>query len=258
MPSLLLRRAVRWPCGPLLGLAGLLVAACAAPPPAAEPAAPKRPLQDSAPVSPPPGLADLPDPVTRADPKTLRGNVPYSVFGKQYAVLETPAGYDAEGLASWYGVKFHANETTSGEVYDMYQLTAAHRSLPIPTYVRVTNLDNGKVTKVRVNDRGPFHPERIIDLSYAAAVKLGFEDKGTARVRVQALSYFVHTGSLPSLDQARALREELTTHTAAAASVVGAGDAYRVQVGPLASRWDAERLQAVLAFRESGAEIVEN
>ena len=258
MPVALPLRDVLRRCWPILGLAALLLTACAAPPPVAEPAAPKRPQRDAAPLKPPPGLADLPDPVTRADPRTTRGNVPYSVFGKQYAVLETPAGYDAEGLASWYGVKFHANETTSGEVYDMYQLTAAHRSLPIPTYVRVTNLDNGKVTKVRVNDRGPFHPERIIDLSYAAAVKLGFEDRGTARVRVQALTYFVHTQALPSFAEATTLREELTAHTADQVAVVGGGDVYRVRIGPLASRWDAERVQAVLAFRESSAEIVEN
>jgi rare lipoprotein A len=109
------------------------------------------------------------------------------VFGKQYRVMPTAAGYREQGTASWYGVKFHGRPTSSGERYDMYRLTAAHKSLPIPTYVRVTNLDNQKSTVVRVNDRGPFHEHRIIDLSYAGAVKLGFADRGTARVLVEVV-----------------------------------------------------------------------
>ena len=135
-------------------------------------------IKDSAPAAPPPGLATLPDPVVRNDPKSRRGNNPYVVFGQHYQVMDTAAGYDQVGGASWYGTKFHGRTTSSGEPYDMYELTAAHRSLPIPTYVRVTNLHNGKSSIVRVNDRGPFHPNRIIDLSFAAAVKLGFRTKG--------------------------------------------------------------------------------
>lgn len=143
---------------------------------------------DRAPKRAPKGLANLPDPVPRNEPKSRYGNhSPYVVFGKQYRVLASADGYREAGIASWYGAKFHGRPTSSGEPYDMYRLTAAHKSLPVPTYVRVTNLDNGKSSIVRVNDRGPFHERRIIDLSYAAAVKLGFEDRGTARVLVEVV-----------------------------------------------------------------------
>src|SRR5262249_32689194 len=112
---------------------------------------------------------------------------PYSVLGKTYYVMPDAASYREYGKASWYGTKFQGQPTSSGEPYDMYKLTAAHRNLPIPSYVRVTNLDNHKSAIVRVNDRGPFHSERLIDLSYAGAVKLGFADVGTARVMVEVV-----------------------------------------------------------------------
>ena len=111
----------------------------------------------------------------------------YEVRGVRYRVLETSTGYEEEGLASWYGEEFQGRRTSSGEPYDMYRMTAAHRSLPLPTYVEVTNLENGRRIVVRVNDRGPFHPDRIIDLSFVAARRLGFTGAGTARVRVRAL-----------------------------------------------------------------------
>ena len=110
---------------------------------------------------------------------------PYEVLGKTYYVLPNPGRYREYGTASWYGAKFHGRLTSSGEPYDMYQLTAAHRSLPIPCYLRVTNLENQRSAIVRVNDRGPFHSERLIDLSYAAAVKLGFADRGVTRVMLE-------------------------------------------------------------------------
>ncbi len=111
----------------------------------------------------------------------------YEVDGITYRVLESSVGYEAEGMASWYGEEFQGRRTSSGEPYDMYAMTAAHRTLPIPTYVEVTNLENGRTAVVRVNDRGPFHADRIIDLSYAAARKLGIVGPGTAHVRVRAL-----------------------------------------------------------------------
>ncbi|MCJ8313283.1 MAG: septal ring lytic transglycosylase RlpA family protein, partial [Saccharospirillaceae bacterium] len=104
-----------------------------------------------------------------------------------YKVLKSSDGYSATGIASWYGAKFHNHKTSNGETYDMYQLSAAHRSLPLPAYLKVTNLDNNKTVIVRVNDRGPFHEERLIDLSYAAAVKLDFINNGTARVKIEAI-----------------------------------------------------------------------
>jgi rare lipoprotein A len=117
-----------------------------------------------------------------------RGNKsPYTVFGKSYTVMPESLGYLEIGIASWYGKKFHGRLTSNGEIYDMYGLTAAHKALPLPTYVKVTNLDNRLHTILKVNDRGPFHEDRVIDLSYQAALELGFADKGTAPVVVEAL-----------------------------------------------------------------------
>lgn len=117
-----------------------------------------------------------------------RGNKsPYEVFGKTYHVMPSSLGYLEIGIASWYGKKFQGRLTSNGETFNMYAMSAAHKSLPLPTMVRVTNLDNGKRVIVRVNDRGPFHDDRLIDLSYETALKLGFADKGTAPVVVEAV-----------------------------------------------------------------------
>lgn len=135
-----------------------------------------------------PDAASIPDAVVRAEPKSRYGNPSsYVVFGRRYHVLDSAHGYLEQGVASWYGKKFHGKRTSSGETYDMHKMTAAHKSLPLPTYVRVTNLENDRQAVVRVNDRGPFHDDRLIDLSYAAAVKLGLDRSGTARVEVAAL-----------------------------------------------------------------------
>ena len=126
----------------------------------------------------------VPEPVVR----TIAGNrSPYTVLGKSYFVLPSEEGYSERGIASWYGEKFHGHKTSNGEVFDMYQVSAAHKSLPIPSFLRVTNLDNNRSIIVRVNDRGPFHGNRIIDLSYAAALKLGYADIGTARVQLDSI-----------------------------------------------------------------------
>ena len=135
-----------------------------------------------------PDVDAIPEPEVRAEPRSRAGNKSYSVLGKRYHVLDSAHGYAEEGLASYYGKKFHGRHTSNQEVYDMYAFTAAHKSLPLPSFARVTNLDNGRSVVVRVNDRGPFHAGRVIDLSYAAAVKLGYRDRGTARVRVEALT----------------------------------------------------------------------
>ena len=126
----------------------------------------------------------VPEPVVR----TIAGNrSPYTVLGKSYFVLPSEEGYSERGTASWYGEKFHGHKTSNGEVFDMYQVSAAHKSLPIPSFLRVTNLDNIRSIIFRVNDRGPYHGNRIIDLSYAAALKLGYADIGTARVQLDAI-----------------------------------------------------------------------
>lgn len=133
-------------------------------------------------------VSHIPDAVPRREPRTAAGNKsPYRVLGKTYQVLPSADAYRERGFASWYGQKFHGRRTSNGEVYDMYGMTAAHKSLPIPTFVQVTNVKNGKAVIVRINDRGPFHGDRIIDLTYAAAKKLGFVDQGTAEVEVVAI-----------------------------------------------------------------------
>ena len=133
-------------------------------------------------------LANVPDAIPRPEPRTAAGNKsPYTVLGKTYRVRPVPPGSRERGLGSWYGTKFHGRKTSLGEPYDVYTMTAAHKTLPLPSYVRVTNLENGKRVVVRVNDRGPFHEGRIIDLSYAAAYRLGYSDTGTALVELEVL-----------------------------------------------------------------------
>ncbi len=148
-----------------------------------------------------PGFSDDDSaPARKLDPSTISDAVPqaerrsrsgnpnsYVVLGKRYHVMSSSDGFNQRGIASWYGTKFHGRTTSSGETYDMYAMTAAHKSLPLPTYVEVTNLDNGRRTIVKVNDRGPFHQNRIIDLSYAAATKLGILGKGTGLVEIRAI-----------------------------------------------------------------------
>jgi len=174
----------------LVGLIGSLAACSAvAPPTPIPPSSSSRYSidQDRAPsrnIDPASILNVVPEPIAR----TMAGNrSPYSVLGKTYQVLPTEEGYRERGVASWYGEKFHGHKTSNGEVFDMYQVSAAHKSLPIPSFLQVTNLDNNRSIVVRVNDRGPFHGDRIVDLSYAAALKLGYADRGTARVELEAI-----------------------------------------------------------------------
>ncbi len=148
--------------------------------------------QDQAPGDGPPDQSfdpsSVPDAVPRKEPRSRYGNAAsYKVYGRTYHTLDTPIGYRDRGIASWYGRKFHGRLTSSREPYDMYAMSAAHRTLPLPSYVRVTHLGNGRSVVLRVNDRGPFHNNRIIDLSYAAAAKLDMLRKGTAPVEVETL-----------------------------------------------------------------------
>ena len=137
----------------------------------------------------PPDVTKVPDAEPRIEQPSRAGNRPnYEVWGKTYHVLPDATGYEKRGTASWYGEKFHGYATSNGEIYDMYKMSAAHRSLPLPTFARVTSLDNGRSVIVRVNDRGPFHSDREIDLSYAAAARLGFLENGTGSVKVEAIN----------------------------------------------------------------------
>lgn len=145
--------------------------------------------RDGAPRTSKSALMRVPDATPKPEKVTRAGNKnPYTVFGKTYYLLSQARGYKARGTASWYGTKFHGRRTANGEVYDMNAMTAAHKTLPIPCYVRVRNTSNNKTIVVRVNDRGPFHGDRLIDLSYAAAVRLGFADQGTAPVEIEVLT----------------------------------------------------------------------
>ncbi|MGK0441752.1 MAG: rare lipoprotein A [Pseudohongiellaceae bacterium] len=201
------------------------------------------------------------DAVPKNEPITKAGNrSPYKVLGKTYHLLPSVKGYVEEGIGSWYGTKFHGRSTSNGEVYSLYKATAAHKTLPIPCFVKVTNLENGKQIIVRVNDRGPFHEGRIIDLSYAAAIKLGYADKGTARVRVEAIDpaglsgevagqrYYLQAGSFKSLLSAQNLRDKLNQATGHAASVMTSDipGFYRVLLGPFVDYALVEQLDKQL------------
>jgi len=213
--------------------------------------------------------AEVADAVPRPDPILDSGNTsPYVIDGVAYQVLDSGAGYDEVGIASWYGTKFHGKRTANGETYDLYIATAAHRSLPIPTYARVTNVQNQRAVIVRVNDRGPFHPDRLIDLSYAAAVKLGFVDKGTARVRVQTLEIagvddrrgqdsgeyrYLQLGAFANVGAANDLRASIADLVGVPVEItpvdVGGQRLSRVRVGPVADGKELRALQAKLVSR---------
>src|SRR5690606_12775271 len=157
----------------------------------------------------PPDVTRIPDAVPRYEPRSQRGNPPfYEVFGRRYYVMNEAAGYRERGVASWYGTKFHGRMTSSGEPYDMYAMTAAHKTLPLPSYVRVTHRGNGGSIVLRVNDRGPCVGDRIIDLSYAAAVRLGMHKDGTAIVDVEALAPGTSAEAAAAAPDAAVLRPE--------------------------------------------------
>jgi rare lipoprotein A len=228
------------------------------PPPASAPGAP----------SGPPNIAAIPDAVPRYELRSHRGNPPfYDVQGKRYFVLAKADGYVERGVASWYGPTFHGVSTSMGEPYDMYAMTAAHKTLPLPAYARVTNLRNGKTVVVRINDRGPFVANRIIDLSYTAAAKLDMLREGTTLVEVRALTpaapdALTRTAELPPPDLyiqagafADAANAERLLARLQAAGLQGAAVApplvtksrlYRVRVGPVTSVAQFDELAARL------------
>lgn len=185
-------------------------------------------------------LSHIAEPVPVATQPGRRGNKsPYKVFGKSYHVMASGKGYIEEGIASWYGKKFHGYKTSNGEIYDMYRYSAAHKSLPLPIYARVTNLANGRQVLVRVNDRGPFHGNRLIDLSYAAAKKLDYLASGTARVRVEAYPF---TGSASTRSQSRHVERTANTYQSekSAGESSLASEAYFLQVGAFGDRQSAK------------------
>lgn len=244
-----------------------ILSACSTPP--------SRPTPNARPPAPPLDINAIPDAVPKPEPYTKRGNPPfYDVFGKRYYTLRTSNNFVERGLASWYGPNFHGKATSTGEVYDMYAMTAAHKTLPLPTYVRVTNLNNKRSIVVRINDRGPFVDDRIIDLSYTAAAKLDILGPGTAPVEIRALNppaqqvaplrvavpnkatpgtermTFVQVGAFRN----RATAEQTQSRIKSIADSVHiqsnsdhiSSAWYRVRVGPLATPDDTDRIVAEL------------
>jgi len=222
--------------------------------------------------NPPADLQERPDPIPRIEPIRAATSRPYSVLGRDYVPMTALAPYRERGLASWYGRKFHGMPTASGEIYDMYQMTAAHPTLPIPSYARVSNPRNGRSVIVRINDRGPFHDGRIIDLSYAAAVRLDKLMAGTVEVELELLlpdeiarlqrapqkpselaapvdGLFVQLGVYAQRANADAMRERLmqaSPEHAAHIEIVPRGNAFSVLVGPFLDPGDAALAQVQL------------
>lgn len=228
-----------------------------------------RPARDSAPGSASVAGAVPPDAVPRKEPRSRYGNGPiYEVYGVPYQVLPSSNGYHERGVASWYGQKFHGQPTSSREPYDMYAMTAAHKTLPLPTYVQVKNLRNNKVIVVRINDRGPFVDNRIIDLSYSAALKLDMIRDGTSLVEVTAMNVddppaytrpsaneettdatvFVQVGAFGDVENARRRYDQLRDSGIRAAFVHEDTShrqiLYRVRIGPIA---DVDQYDSLVA-----------
>lgn len=250
---------------PALSLLALLLAACVGPqtrPTAPTEPPPRRPPSQGEPAGEqggglyaphirdggpeiPPDVSGLPEPVPRAEPRARYGNhSPYVVLGRRYHVMNSAEGYVERGVASWYGTKFHGRPTSSFEPYDMYQFTAAHKTLPLPTYARVTNLENGRSITVRINDRGPFHADRLIDLSYAAAVKLGIHIRGTGPVEVRAIvPPGMHASTAPG--PAPTVPQGVPAVPAVTPILVEAGDVL-LQVGSFAEHANAAAVERQL------------
>jgi rare lipoprotein A len=216
------------------------------------------------------GCATTPREAPRDEPRARNGNPPfYEVNGRRYVVLETSAGYVEQGVASWYGPDFHGKRTATGEIYDMHAMTGAHPTLPLPAWVRVTNLQNGRSVEVRLNDRGPFSKNRIIDLSRAAAERLDMVRTGTAMVEVRSLTagtalpappsadrFYAQAGAFAEEDNALRLAARLRAAGVAGVSIgevrVDGRRLFRVRAGPVASVADFDVL--IEQLRAAGAE----
>ncbi len=201
-------------------------------------------------------MSEVKDVVPKWEPYSAGGNkTPYTVLGKTYHVLSTSNNFVEEGIASWYGHKFHGHLTSNGETYDMYAMSAAHKTLPIPSYVKVKNLDNGRTVVVRVNDRGPFHEGRIIDLSYAAASKLGYHNLGTANVAIESIDFlepdrYVQIGAFSSLDNAKNLAQKIALWGEFDFRIKPENGIYKVQVGPLKNANQSQDMMTL--FKSNG------
>jgi rare lipoprotein A len=220
-------------------------------------------------VPPPPAnVESIPDAIPRREPRSAHGNPPfYKVLGKRYVVLATADGYLERGVASWYGPTFHGENTSDGEKYDMFAMTAAHKTLPLPCYARVTNLKNGRSVVVRINDRGPFVANRLIDLSYSAAAKLDMLKEGTTLVEVRALTVqepdnltrsaeapppalYIQVGAFAEQANAQRVLDRLHTGGLSSAFILTPPDGkpvlYRVRLGPVSTVPEFDQLASRL------------
>lgn len=221
-------------------------------------------------------VSKIPDAVPKCEPRSKQGNPSsYVVFGKRYHVMQSNKGYVERGIASWYGTQFHAKSTSSGEKYSMLTMTAAHKTLPLPTYAMVTNLKNGKHIVVKINDRGPFHENRIIDLSYVAAKKLGITATGTGLVEVRAIDsahpseptyvknqnakLYLQIGAFSQLANAEQLSQRIQPLTSAPIRIKDGiknnQSIYRVQIGPLANVDTSDKLHYALQKENLGEPV---
>lgn len=221
---------------------------------------------------PPVDLASIPDATPRAEPPHRFANRPYQVFGRDYAPVASAQGFRQKGIASWYGRRYHGQNTSSGEPYDMYAMTAAHPLLPIPSYVRVTNVANRRSVVVRVNDRGPFHADRVIDLSYTAAWKLGYVEAGSALVEIEHVQPGAAVAAAPAVAESGGVYLQLGAFSARESAdnfrarlyrelawlsdpihVVSGGGLHRLQIGPFRvmeeARSLAERIKGEFAVK---------
>ena len=216
--------------------------------------------QDSIPARLP-TLLEMTDPTPQAEPLSRGGNKPYNLFGQNYTPMVGATQHAEVGIASWYGNKFHGHLTSNGETYNMFAMSAAHKTLPLPSYVKVTNLDNNKSAIVRVNDRGPFHRDRVIDLSYSAAHKIGMLQQGTARVQLELLqspamyAQAAVPGALPSQtsscfiqvlassdsNRLSQLQQKLQREQALPSEIQPGSGIFRLLVGPTASKQQAQQ-----------------
>ncbi|MCG9596678.1 septal ring lytic transglycosylase RlpA family protein [Vibrio sp. Isolate25] len=228
---------------PLLGIlcAVILLAGCSSTP------SQRYTIDDDIAPDSPISVDHIEDANPQYEPYSLGGNSDYTLRGEKYKIIREPQGFTQEGMASWYGKKFHGHLTSNGEVYDMYSMSAAHKTLPIPSYVKVTNKDNGKTAIVRVNDRGPFHEGRIIDLSFAAATKLDVIRTGTANVAIEVISvgkpteahkqkalpkFVVQVASSQHEDRVRTLAQDLSQTLSVKSYVNSDKNIHRVFLGP--------------------------
>lgn len=238
---------VKSPALALLVVAALLLQACGSLGRGPEPL--PRATVPAGTVKPPRRIDDIPDAVPRKEPRSRYGNpANYEVFGRTYRVKRSARGHIERGTASWYGPGFHAERTSSGEPYDMYAMTAAHKTLPIPVYVRVTNLENGRSVVVRVNDRGPFVGDRIIDLSYTAAHKLDMVREGTAPVEIRVIEAGEEAPSASATATASAPAPAIAAAVPSPSVAAGIDFNSRyLQTGSFAARENAEAMVNLLA-----------